>query len=312
MIDDQIADFFFEFESSFLDVIFAILTFIGDELFYVMFFSLMFWVFDKELAYELIYVLLISVSINGSLKEIITRTRPTFEVAGVDQIGKGVVEAEGYSFPSGHAQNAAMIWGFWSLNLKDHKKQLILVVLILLVGFSRIYLAVHFFTDVIAGWTIGLVMAYFILKVKPSFLKRWDGLNSKVRLSTMIILSLILLTISLLPGSSENFSKALSSGAGILIGIYSGKGLESKYVDFCAKDGLKSIPVFLIRFVTGVLLSGLAYFGLKIVFAEIDEGSIILRFIRYFIVGFTVMFIVPYLFNRMENKLNSKPTETTK
>jgi membrane-associated phospholipid phosphatase len=313
MIDDQIADFFFNFESSFLDVVFAVITFIGDELFYIMFFSLMFWVYDKELAYELIYVLLISISINGSLKELFTRTRPTFEVAGVDQIGKGVVEAEGYSFPSGHAQNAAMIWGSWALSLKNHKKQLILAILIILIGFSRIYLAVHFFTDVIAGWSIGLVVAYFIYKAKPSFLEKWHKLSSKARLSIIAVLSLILLAISLLSGTSESFSKTLSTGAGILIGIHLGKNLESKYVGFNAKEGLKSISVFMIRFVTGFVLSGLTYFGLKVLFTSIDDGNIILRFIRYFSVGFMGIFLVPYLFNLMENKMNliTKPTEAT-
>ncbi|MHA1910976.1 MAG: phosphatase PAP2 family protein [Candidatus Kariarchaeaceae archaeon] len=307
MIDDQIADFFYNFESSFLDIFFAIITFIGDELFYILFLSVMFWVYDKELAYELIYILLISISLNGSLKELIRRTRPTFN----GEVGKGVIEAEGYSFPSGHAQNASTVWGFWVLNLKNHKKQMILAIIIVLIGFSRIYLVVHFFTDVLAGWIIGLTMAYIIFKAKPKFLEKWHMLSTGVRIGIIATVALILLIISLLPDSSENYSDTISSGAGILIGIYLGKQLENKYIGFSDKDGLKSFSVFTIRFFTGIIFLAFTYFGLKIFFAIIDEGSIILRFIRYFSVGFTVVYLVPYLFTLLENKMNliSKPTE---
>jgi membrane-associated phospholipid phosphatase len=307
MIDDQIADFFFNFESSFLDIVFAFITFIGDELFYILFLSVMFWTINKKLAYELIYVLLISVSINGSLKEIFERTRPTFE----GEIGKGVVEAEGYSLPSGHAQNASTVWGFWALNLKNRKKQLLLATLIILIGFSRIYLAVHFFTDVIAGWIIGLTTTYLIFKNKPRFLEKWHKLSIEVKASIMVILTSVLLIISFLPDTSENYSKSLSSGAGILISIFLGKQLENKYINFSSKEGLKSFSVFITRVLIGFLSIVVAYFGLKILFAAIDEGSIILRFIRYFCVGFMIIYLVPYLFTLMEKKmkLTSEPTK---
>jgi len=308
MIDDQIADFFYNFESSFLDLIFAIITFIGDEMFYIFFFSVMFWVFDKELAYELIFILLISISLNGSLKELIKRTRPTFE----GEIGKGVVEAEGFSFPSGHSQNAATIWGFWALKLNNRKEQLILVTLIILIGFSRIYLAVHFFSDVIVGWSIGLAVAYLVFKAKPGFMGKWHNMSGVVRVSIIASVSLILLIISLLPDVSEVYAETISSGAGVLLGIHLGKQLESKYIEFTDKEGLKSISVFITRFFIGILSVALAYFGLKILFAMIDEGSIILRYVRYFMVGFTVVYLAPYLFTQMERKLNlnSKSSET--
>ena len=107
------------------------------------------------------------------------------------------------------------------------------------------------------------------------------------------------------------FSKAISSGGGIILGIYIAKQLESKYVGFSSKEGLKSIPVFIVRMVIGFILSGLTYFGLKILFAAVDEGSMVLRFTRYFFVGIVGMFLVPYLFTQVETKMKliSEPTE---
>ncbi len=68
-----------------------------------------------------------------------------------------------YSFPSGHAMNSMITYGFLLLLLLDHVhergKRVALVlgglVIIGAIGFSRVYLGVHFVTDVIGGWIAG-------------------------------------------------------------------------------------------------------------------------------------------------------------
>lgn len=69
-----------------------------------------------------------------------------------------------YSFPSAHSTLAVVLYGFifyylWRQTKKRSQKNLILVLgilLILAIGFSRIYLGVHFFTDVAGGYFLGL------------------------------------------------------------------------------------------------------------------------------------------------------------
>jgi undecaprenyl-diphosphatase len=75
-----------------------------------------------------------------------------------------LVLAHGYSFPSGHAVNIVLICGFmtyllWPVWRRARARGLTLAAalcLILLVGFSRIYLRVHWLDDVLAGYAIGL------------------------------------------------------------------------------------------------------------------------------------------------------------
>ncbi len=70
------------------------------------------------------------------------------------------------SFPSGHALESAVVYGSLALIVGRRRRgrwrwvvYALGLLLPLLVGFSRVYLGVHFFTDVLAGWAVGLVLA---------------------------------------------------------------------------------------------------------------------------------------------------------
>ncbi|HSO56822.1 MAG TPA: phosphatase PAP2 family protein [Paenisporosarcina sp.] len=101
-----------------------------------------------------IFVLTGSHYIFRFLKEIFHRARPDLH---------RLIEIGGYSFPSGHATNAMTVYGILSFLLWRHistsmgRKLLILfsVLMILTIGFSRIYLGVHYPSDVLGGYFVG-------------------------------------------------------------------------------------------------------------------------------------------------------------
>lgn len=93
--------------------------------------------------------------------------------------------ARGLSFPSGHAFMSTCFYGLLMLIIwKEEKPHPVLkwcllitvVLLLLLIGFSRIYLRVHYFTDVVAGYSVGFswlfLSSYLIDQIRPRGLKR--------------------------------------------------------------------------------------------------------------------------------------------
>lgn len=118
-------------------------------------------------AYGLLFTVGGAIGTSVVLKSIVERARPPVE-------WRAVVET-GYSLPSNHATASAALFGFLvylTWGLAPQKWRLLLAGLcffaILLVGFSRIYLGVHYFSDIIVGYAIGILFAWlgtFVVRV---------------------------------------------------------------------------------------------------------------------------------------------------
>lgn len=120
------------------------------------------FMFCKKIRWFVTFDLVGVTLINQAIKHIIRRPRPNV---------LRLVEEDGYSFPSGHSMVSMAFYGiiiylvYKNVTNKYLKWTLItlLSLLILSIGFSRIYVGVHYFTDVAGGFLLGL--AYLIIYI---------------------------------------------------------------------------------------------------------------------------------------------------
>ena len=267
-----------------LDSFFRAVTSLGDELFYLLLFPFLLWCVDFYLGIRVGIIFLLSVYANNGLKEIFQQPRP-FEI--LPEIQK--IYASGYGFPSGHAQSSLVVWGSIAYWKKQTWIRYLSVLLILLIGFSRIYLGVHFPTDILGGWLIGgliLGLSYFIfLKINLDFIQG----NMVFKIIGITLFPLILLQIQSSPDIISSVAALTGIGYGLLLfsssigGIRPGNWLQR-----------------LISFLVGVIGIGIFYLGLKLILPSEGQSFYqLFRFFRYLLLGMWISFGAPWLFIRM-------------
>lgn len=157
------------------------ITFLGDHNFLIPanLFTMAFLLFkkNKEDALRFLVVALTSVGLMSLLKYLFHRHRP------INPLIEGITN---FSFPSGHAFMSLTFFGLliyfiateWKKNWLTLLLIFMLLLLIFFIGFSRVYLRVHYTSDVIAGWIFGsfwLLICLFVLdkllKKKPATLQ---------------------------------------------------------------------------------------------------------------------------------------------
>lgn len=167
--DTAVTDYVIQFRSPALTKYFVIVTDIGDVIGYLIVFtfcSVLFYFSFKNWKFiiQLISVMVLALSSNLILKQIINRARPDAE---------HLVTVETLSYPSGHAMMSMAFYGiliylFWQFPWNKAWKNmitLVLVLLILSIGVSRIYLGVHYPSDVLGGFTAGFIWVLFCIVI---------------------------------------------------------------------------------------------------------------------------------------------------
>jgi undecaprenyl-diphosphatase len=133
--------------------------------------AMLFWLYKKP--YYLVQFL-VTLGAGGLtvyvMKRLIARPRPV----------EALIDISGYSFPSGHATIATLFCCLIMFAYKDHIKNLftrllfiiILASIALAISFSRVYLSVHYLSDVVVGILVGLLIASISVFVFENFFKK--------------------------------------------------------------------------------------------------------------------------------------------
>ncbi len=230
------------------------------------------------------------------LKAAVMRLRPYMEypdrVQGVADAGDSSsmddVSAKGYSFPSIHSASATSMFIPLANEVKKKWMWITAVVISFLVGVSRAITGMHYPTDILAGWALGLAGAGICLLLEKKVKNEW-------------VRHLILL-ISALPGlffvRTEDYFTAL----GLLTGLIAAIHFEEKFVNF--RD-TRSVPAMILRVAGAFALYFVLNTLLKLPFSRefLSGGTIgafLVRTARYSLIIFAIVGVYPKVFPLFE------------
>ena len=148
-----------------MTAILSAVTYFGSEIMFIAAAIIVLWCVDKKHGYYLMATGMIGTAFNQFLKILCRIPRPWVRDPNFTIVESARAAATGYSFPSGHTQNAASILGGIARFTKKKAVRIVCIVLVALVALSRMYLGVHYPTDVGVGLVCGIVLVFALYPV---------------------------------------------------------------------------------------------------------------------------------------------------
>lgn len=271
--------------TNFLTTLFEGITILGEETLVILLVVALWFAVDSKLAQKVFFVTICSTGLNGIVKNIAQVPRP---------FDKGITPvrhetATGFSFPSGHTQNFSTWSSLFAIKFKKNWLTALVAVLIALVAFSRLYLGVHYPSDVIVGVSLGVGMAFL-----GNYL--FDRVKDKKKLYLSVLAIFIPFVVAFLIIANERFADFFK-----VFGMMGGLTLLSFLQE-------KTEPISydvawwkkLIRIVIGVALAFAFKEGLKLLKMGNLHIDLILDAFRYFVVVLVVGYLCPLLFKKFK------------
>lgn len=260
----------------FFDFLFQLITICGEQIVLISIISIIYWTLDKKFGEYIAYSVLTSVLLNNAIKDIFKMKRPIGE-EGIRTLREQT--ATGYSFPSGHTQGASSFYGAMAIYLKKRVMYIIATVMIILIGFSRLYLGVHYPKDVIVGGILGVLTSLICYKL-------YNRVENKMLL---YVITFAIFIPALTFAHSADFIKGMGTYLGFIIGIY----IEKKYANFSTEG---STGNKIIRVLLGIVILLVLQLGLKVLL----PSATIFSFIRYSLISLVGIGVYPMVFKKFK------------
>ena len=281
------------------DAIMSVVTQLGGEMVYMAVAIVAFWCVSKGLGYYILTVGFAGTVLNQFLKITCRIPRPWVQDPDFTIVESAREAATGYSFPSGHTQNAFASFGCLGMWSRRTLWRAVCAVVILLIAFSRMYLGVHTPLDVGVSLVSGLALT---LALWPLFrdIESHPG-RMYAAIGAMLALTLAyLLYVELYPfpadtdaenlaSALENGYKLLGAGAAMLLSY----ALDRKYIHFETKAPL---PGQVLKCVIGLALVMGVRAVLKAPLYSLFGNPNIADAARYFIMVFVAAAVWPMTF----------------
>ena len=281
----QLLYFFERMRTPWLDRVMLVFTEFGGEMLFIALAIVALWCVSKRAGYYMLSVGLVGTVLNQFLKLAFRVSRPWVQDPNFTIVEAARADAGGYSFPSGHTQNAAAALVAPALLTKKKWLKIILFAVYALVAVSRMYLGVHTPLDVGVSIVAGLALVFLM---RPLFKEE------NVTPRRMYILffcmaglaALYLIYVSAYPFPADIEAENLAEGVknayllfSAVLGMIVAYWMDQKFVHFSVEG---SIPAQVVKAVLGLALTMGIRAVLKAPLNALFNGAPIANGIRYF------------------------------
>ena len=278
------------------DAIGKVLSFIGGEIGMMLALLIILFCWKKEVGKRLALIITAVNTWLPMIKAVVMRPRPYMDypdrVKGVADVGNKAplddIAAHGYSFPSIHSASTMALFIPLAAEVKKKWMWIAAAVITFLVGISRAVAGMHYPTDIMAGWVLGLAGAGICLLLEKKVKNEW-------------IRHLILL-VSALPGLFFVRTEDYFTSLGLLIGLIAAIHYEERFVNY--RD-TRNILAMILRVAGAFAIYYVMNTLLKLPFSKDylsggTLGAFLIRAARYGMIIFTIFGIYPKAFPLFE------------
>lgn len=288
-----------------------LITRLGEETAFLVLALIVFWCVDKYQGYYLLGVGMLGNLANQFLKITCRVPRPWVRDPEFTVLGDAKEAATGYSFPSGHTQTAVGTFGCIAAGTRRRWLRIICIAIAVMVGISRMYLGVHYPSDVLVGGGMALAMVLLLKKVMLGEKKQ----GIPVVFGGLILLSSAYLAyVSLYPFPEDldaaNYESALKNAytflgtnAGVLAVYFADKKLNFQTKAVWWAQILKAV--------VGLGLVLAVKEGMRAPLEALFAGHLAARAVRYFLIVTVAGILWPLSF-RWFAKLGNKGKDEEK
>ena len=297
--------FLAEHRCAFLTFVMSVITYIGDEIGFLIIALFIYWCKDKDRAYYIFALAFSGILFNQCIKMSARVERPWIKDRSFSAVESAKKAATGYSFPSGHTQNAVGTLCGVALTSKVKATKIIFPILAVLVAISRMYLGVHTPADVLFSVALAVLLLFAMKYVfdycRGNFTRMNIVFASLVLLSIFATIYIFTMTGSEMTGDAlsyflENQADAKKNAVVMLacaLGMWCIYLIDVLYTHF---DVRGTHVMQTVKFVVGMALMLALKSGLKVILGTSYPAT----FIRYFLLIIIGGGIYPMFFGKMQ------------
>jgi membrane-associated phospholipid phosphatase len=172
-----------------------LITSLGTESIYLFLIPTIYWCIDAGVGMRFGLIIILNDSLNFFFKYLFHGPRPYW----LDTHVHAFSPETSFGIPSGHSQTSSGAWLFMAASYRKSWFTFLALIIIVLIGFSRVFLGSHFISDVLGAWLISSLFVFSFLRIEPMIRDRVKRLKMSTQMGLAFVTSIVVILFTIAP-----------------------------------------------------------------------------------------------------------------